>query len=162
MGAPDVPLHYRPKTDKKLRQTIAGPYKYAETALAVEAALLSFCQQSPHFSFGSENKLPEGNKNGGENRFRLHPIYVPAKFTERLGRKPITEGQLNDLFAKAGGRPLFVFIGPDDKTFHDSERKCDPGEPPSDEAVRERIRQYWPLQAEMKRAERSGDGFPNV
>lgn len=121
--------------NQNLKLEIAGPFDSRETAMAVEAALISALQ-------------PDANIAPGHANHRFRPIGVPLQFAERFAQEPLSRDDLRNRL-KIYDSPRFLCVLIQNVDFDDGEggirRGYDPANPPSDPEIQERVQRWWPL-----------------
>jgi hypothetical protein len=113
---------------------IAGPFQSAETAAAVEAALISALSGTPRL-----NELL-ANKNEGDSQGRFRPIGVPLSLENRISETPLKRENLKQL-ASEFGPVLVVYVN--DQDFSDGRTGFNPAQIPTDQKIVDRIEKYW-------------------
>ena len=112
--------------DASYKLEIAGPYENEQTAIAVEEALISTHQ-------------PEFNMRKESSKYSFRPLGVPEKYITRLEQQPL---EYDRLFK--GNTESIILVKVTDKTLGDRVG-YNLVDPPSDDAIVERVEKYWQL-----------------
>jgi len=109
--------------------SMAGPFGSEDVGRTVEAVLISTLR-------------PECNIDPGPSNCRFRPIGVPGTFVHRPGLLPLTREDLILVMDKMGyAAMLFVYLN--DREFGDGRLGYDIANPPSDDVVYDRMREWW-------------------
>ena len=130
--------------DQNFKLEIAGPFDSKETALAVEAALIS--------ALAPKANIARGNAN---HRFR--PIGVPSRFAKRFVMPPLSREELLSRLQPLKS-PCFLCVLIQNLDFEEEDadgnllirRGFDPANPLSDEELLNRIEKWWHLRWKLE------------
>ena len=125
--------------NENLQLEIAGPFGNRETAMAVEAALISALQ-------------PDANVAPGHENHRFRPIGVPPGFARRFALEPLSRGDLLERLATYSS-PAFLCVLIQNVDFEDGEggirRGYEPANPPTDPEILERAKRWWQIRPKL-------------
>ncbi len=128
---------------------IAGPFGSAETALAVETALIS--------ALRTKCNVSEGHK-----EWRFRPPIVTARFSERPMMPELNLSELKEVLGAKKHFPI-VFVRINERYFEEDDRPgFNPDEPPKDGDILRRIDRWWQLACRLAERESIPERSPGI